>query len=72
MLEVTAQANEKLIEYMQTNNISSALRVALMQVVVPDSVSAAPILCQGLAVAAVPVPADREAVAADLIFFPEQ
>jgi iron-sulfur cluster assembly accessory protein len=31
MLEVIAQANEKLIEYMQTNNISSALRVALMQ-----------------------------------------
>ncbi len=31
MLEVTAQANEKLIEYMKANNISSSLRVALMQ-----------------------------------------
>lgn len=31
MLEITTQANEKLIEYMQANNISSSLRVALMQ-----------------------------------------
>ena len=31
MLEVTAQANEKLIEYLKENNISSSLRVALMQ-----------------------------------------
>lgn len=31
MLEVTAQANEKLIEYMQANNLSSSLRVAPMQ-----------------------------------------
>ena len=31
MLDVTAQANEKLVEYMKNNNINSALRVALMQ-----------------------------------------
>ncbi len=31
MLEVTDQANEKLIEYMKANNITSSLRVALMQ-----------------------------------------
>ncbi len=31
MLDVTAQANEKLVDYMQENNIKSALRVALMQ-----------------------------------------
>ncbi len=31
MLEVTTQANEKLIEYLQANNISSSLRIALMQ-----------------------------------------
>lgn len=31
MLDVTAQANEKLVEYMTENNINSALRVALMQ-----------------------------------------
>ena len=31
MLEVTAQANEKLIEYLKANNITSSLRVALMQ-----------------------------------------
>jgi len=31
MLVVTSEANEKLIEYMKTNNVSSPLRVALMQ-----------------------------------------
>ena len=31
MLDVTAQANEKIVEYMKENNINSALRVALMQ-----------------------------------------
>ncbi len=31
MLEVTAQAIEKLTEYLQANNISSPLRLALMQ-----------------------------------------
>lgn len=31
MLEVTTEAGEKLIEYMQANNISSSLRVAVMQ-----------------------------------------
>ncbi|TKB27552.1 iron-sulfur cluster assembly accessory protein [Desulfopila sp. IMCC35006] len=31
MLEITTQANEKLIEYLQANNISSSLRVAVMQ-----------------------------------------
>ena len=31
MLDVTAQANERLVEYMKENNINSALRVALMQ-----------------------------------------
>ncbi|TKB07122.1 IscA/HesB family protein [Desulforhopalus sp. IMCC35007] len=31
MLEVTTLASEKLVEYMQVNNISSSLRVALMQ-----------------------------------------
>lgn len=31
MLDVTTQANEKLIEYLQANNISSPLRIALMQ-----------------------------------------
>jgi len=31
MLEVTAMAVEKLKEYLQQNNISSAVRVALMQ-----------------------------------------
>jgi len=31
MLEITTQASKKLIEYMQTNNISSSLRIALMQ-----------------------------------------
>ena len=31
MLVVTSKANEKLIEYMKDNNISSSLRVALMQ-----------------------------------------
>lgn len=31
MLEITTQAGEKLIEYMQANNISSSLRIALMQ-----------------------------------------
>jgi len=31
MLVVTAQANEKLVGYMKDNNISSALRVMLMQ-----------------------------------------
>lgn len=31
MLEVSDLANEKLIEYMKSNNISSALRVAIMQ-----------------------------------------
>ncbi|MFT5699824.1 MAG: iron-sulfur cluster assembly protein [Desulforhopalus sp.] len=31
MLEITTQAGEKLIEYMQVNNISSSLRIALMQ-----------------------------------------
>lgn len=31
MLEVTAQANEKLVEYMQENNITSSLRVFVTQ-----------------------------------------
>ncbi|BHH85613.1 IscA/HesB family protein [Desulforhopalus sp. 52FAK] len=31
MLVVTSQANEKLVEYMKDNNISSSLRIALMQ-----------------------------------------
>jgi iron-sulfur cluster assembly accessory protein len=31
MLEVTAQANEKLVEYRKANNISSSLRIAMMQ-----------------------------------------
>ena len=31
MLEVTAQAIAKLKEYMEQNNLSSAIRVALMQ-----------------------------------------
>jgi iron-sulfur cluster assembly protein len=31
MLEVTDLAHEKLLEYMKSNNISSSLRVALMQ-----------------------------------------
>ncbi len=31
MLDVTDLANEKLIEYMKLNNISSSLRVAVMQ-----------------------------------------
>lgn len=31
MLDVTAQANEKLVGYMKDNNINSALRVMLMQ-----------------------------------------
>jgi iron-sulfur cluster assembly accessory protein len=31
MLDVTAQANEKLVGYMKENNITSALRVVLMQ-----------------------------------------
>ncbi len=31
MLDVSDLANEKLIEYMESNNISSSLRVALMQ-----------------------------------------
>jgi len=31
MLEVTNQANEKLVEYMQANNINSSLRVFLTQ-----------------------------------------
>lgn len=31
MLEVTAQANEKLVAYMKDNNITSALRIMLMQ-----------------------------------------
>ncbi len=31
MLEVTPMANEKLVEYMQNNKITSALRVILMQ-----------------------------------------
>jgi len=31
MFEVTDLANEKLAEYLKTNNISSSLRVALMQ-----------------------------------------
>ena len=31
MLEVTTLASEKLVEYMQVNNITSSLRVALMQ-----------------------------------------
>jgi iron-sulfur cluster assembly protein len=31
MIEVTNQAVEKLVEYLQENNISSALRVALLQ-----------------------------------------
>jgi len=31
MLEVTDLANEKLLEYLKSNNISSSLRVALMQ-----------------------------------------
>jgi iron-sulfur cluster assembly protein len=31
MLEVTDLANEKLLEYMKANNITSLLRVALMQ-----------------------------------------
>lgn len=31
MLDVTAEANEKLVGYMKDNNITSALRVTLMQ-----------------------------------------
>lgn len=31
MLEITTEANQKLNEYMKANNISSSLRVALMQ-----------------------------------------
>ena len=31
MLEVTPQASEKLVDYMKDNNITSALRVILMQ-----------------------------------------
>lgn len=31
MLEVTSQANTKLVEYMQSNNVNSALRVFLTQ-----------------------------------------
>ena len=31
MLEVSDLANEKLVEYMKTNNLSSSLRVAVMQ-----------------------------------------
>lgn len=31
MLDVTAEANEKLVEYLKDNNITSALRVLLMQ-----------------------------------------
>ena len=31
MLEVTNQANEKLVEYMQSNNLRSALRIFLTQ-----------------------------------------
>jgi iron-sulfur cluster assembly protein len=31
MLEVTTQASEKLIQYLQVNNVSASLRVAVMQ-----------------------------------------